>query len=600
MAKLGDYPGLDDMLPDGTILSIMPVQASTEVNALGEVTAEASALGGLDPIGASGTDPFAVQAGFLDRERGQDAGGATGQSHPAASSFLPSFEPTVGLDSPDSYSGGGYGDWDAEQVSSAQTIARVGQELGASDRDIQIALMAAIVESGLRNVHYGDRDSLGLFQQRDAWGSAAERTDPAEAAKMFFLGGQGGQEGLLDIKDRDSRPMGEVAQDVQVSAFPERYAEHESDAANILAAVKAPARSTTRRHYRGKNPYDVTERDGEVVDNMTSAALDAAVDEFGSDLRIMQGGHSHYEASGNTHAGLGVVDLDVPNGDWEGAMTALRKIGFAAWVRNVPGYSSAGDGAHIHAVLIGNEALSPEAATQVQSYLNNDNGLSGSTPDDGPRQFVNNRFVWGRAKNDKREDGREMWRTRIVENAQRFIGSPFRWGGEDYEGVDNEGFIRAAYKTLGIDVPEMADDITKLADPVPLAEAKPGDLITWDNDGLMDHPQLGIYIGNGQFIDGGVPGRVVQLNDIGSAALGAVSIPMQQVIESVRSKPKPLNRPAPGEPFNTAPVQTSQVRPGTSVVEPHASIPAPAPAKPKPAADGPLQETTFGQKPKIG
>ena len=99
-------------------------------------------------------------------------------------------------------------------------------------------------------------------------------------------------------------------------------------------------------------------------------------------------------ASGSTHAGGGVVDIAPTNGDWEGAVTALRKIGFAAWIRNVPGHGYAGSGEHIHAVLMGDEQMSDQAAIQVQSYLNNDNGLEGSTPDDGPRQFVNNRFSW--------------------------------------------------------------------------------------------------------------------------------------------------------------------------------------------------------------
>ena len=127
--------------------------------------------------------------------------------------------------------------WDQEQRNNAAIIAAVGRQLGASDRDIQIAIAAAIVESDLRNINYGDRDSIGLFQQRNAWGSRSARLDPAEAAKMFFTGGAGGQRGLLDFGNRDNMGFGEAAQAVQVSAFPGRYAEHQSEAQQLYGSI---------------------------------------------------------------------------------------------------------------------------------------------------------------------------------------------------------------------------------------------------------------------------------------------------------------------------------------------------------------------------
>ncbi len=105
----------------------------------------------------------------------------------------------------------------------AATIMSVGSRLGASLRDQTIAVATAYVESGLKNINYGDRDSLGLFQQRAPWGSAAARTNPSEAARMFFEGGRGGQRGLFDIGNRAALSMGQAAQAVQVSAFPFAY-----------------------------------------------------------------------------------------------------------------------------------------------------------------------------------------------------------------------------------------------------------------------------------------------------------------------------------------------------------------------------------------
>jgi hypothetical protein len=157
----------------------------------------------------------------------------------------------------------------------------------------------------------------------------------------------------------------------------------------------APTSTATLQDFRGQDPWAQVTIDGETVDNFTAAALQVAGQEAGTEWRIMQGSFSHdVAASGSTHSGGGVIDIAPTNGDWEGAVTALRKIGFAAWIRNMPGHGYAGSGAHIHAVLMGDELLSDQAQIQVQSYLNNDNGLSGSAPDDGPRDYVNNRFSW--------------------------------------------------------------------------------------------------------------------------------------------------------------------------------------------------------------
>lgn len=131
--------------------------------------------------------------------------------------------------------GGKISGLDSAQKNNAATIISVAKKLGFGDRGAIIGLITALVESGLRNVNYGDRDSLGLFQQRAPWGSAADRTNPAKAASMFFLGGQGGQPGLKSKAWR-SGSLGALAQAVQVSAFPGRYSLQIPRAKLILAA----------------------------------------------------------------------------------------------------------------------------------------------------------------------------------------------------------------------------------------------------------------------------------------------------------------------------------------------------------------------------
>jgi hypothetical protein len=99
-----------------------------------------------------------------------------------------------------------------EQLKNANAIAAVGRKLGASKRDIQIAVMTAMTESNLRNLNYGDKDSVGLFQQRGGWGSTSQRMDPAHAATSFY-------KELFKVKNRNSLQPWQAAQAVQRSAF---------------------------------------------------------------------------------------------------------------------------------------------------------------------------------------------------------------------------------------------------------------------------------------------------------------------------------------------------------------------------------------------
>jgi hypothetical protein len=121
-----------------------------------------------------------------------------------------------------------------EQAGNAAAIAGVAWDRGLPDRAVVIALATAQQESGLRNIDYGDRDSLGLFQQRPSqgWGSEAEVQDPEYAAGQFF-------DRLVTVPGWDSGRLTEVAQTVQRSAFPEAYQKHEAMAIDLTAALRA-------------------------------------------------------------------------------------------------------------------------------------------------------------------------------------------------------------------------------------------------------------------------------------------------------------------------------------------------------------------------
>ncbi|WP_282847519.1 LysM peptidoglycan-binding domain-containing protein [Microbacterium oxydans] len=129
----------------------------------------------------------------------------------------------------------------AEQASNAALIIRIGREIGVSDRAIAIALATGMVESGLRNLDWGDRDSLGIFQQRPStgWGTPAQIMDADRSTRVFY-GGQNdpnGQvtRGLLDIPGWENMAFTDAAQAVQISAYPERYGQWEAQAYAWLA-----------------------------------------------------------------------------------------------------------------------------------------------------------------------------------------------------------------------------------------------------------------------------------------------------------------------------------------------------------------------------
>lgn len=123
---------------------------------------------------------------------------------------------------------------DRQQWSVARDVIDVARQLRVGPRGWVVSLAAGMQESGLRPLPYGDRDSLGVFQQRTAWGTVSERMNPRSAARMFFTGGHGGQRGLLDVPGWERMSVTRAAQAVQVSAYPDAYAKWEPLAVAIV------------------------------------------------------------------------------------------------------------------------------------------------------------------------------------------------------------------------------------------------------------------------------------------------------------------------------------------------------------------------------
>ena len=120
-------------------------------------------------------------------------------------------------------------DLDAVQYQHASTINAVGLERGLPERARIVALATGLQESSLRNLDHGDRDSLGLFQQRPSqgWGEPGQIMDPVYAAGKFY-------DVLVRVTDWQKLSVTEAAQAVQYSGFPDAYAKWE-DEATVLA-----------------------------------------------------------------------------------------------------------------------------------------------------------------------------------------------------------------------------------------------------------------------------------------------------------------------------------------------------------------------------
>jgi cell wall-associated NlpC family hydrolase len=118
---------------------------------------------------------------------------------------------------------------DAAQMSNAQVIYQVSVDLKLPAQAAVIAIATAMQESTLMNLDYGDRDSLGLFQQRPSqgWGTPAEIMDPVYASTKFY-------EALEQVPNWQSLPVTVAAQDVQQSGYPDAYEQWQTLASDLV------------------------------------------------------------------------------------------------------------------------------------------------------------------------------------------------------------------------------------------------------------------------------------------------------------------------------------------------------------------------------
>ena len=190
---------------------------------------------------------------------------------------------------------------DTEQAENVALMAAIGVERGLPARAVTIAIATARQESKWRNLDYGDRDSLGLFQQRPSqgWGTEAQVQRPTYAINAFY-------DALVEVPGYTELPITVAAQTVQRSAFPDAYGLHEADSRVLASALTgySPARftCTVRRAFEEDlsdrlNDAGLTPAAARVRRNVERAFGDQSLGGFapGGVTTGHQPGSAHYE-----------------------------------------------------------------------------------------------------------------------------------------------------------------------------------------------------------------------------------------------------------------------------------------------------------------
>ncbi len=187
-----------------------------------------------------------------------------------------------------------------EQAENASLIAAISVRRGMPPRAASIALATAFQESKLYNIDYGDRDSLGLFQQRPSqgWGTRKQIMDPEYSINAFY-------DALERIDGYEKMRITEAAQEVQRSGFPEAYQDHAGDARALASALTGETRpaafSCVVRHDASSDPTKLND------DGLTKRAEAVRRDLEGAFGDLALGGFEPGGATTWPHGGVGAL-----------------------------------------------------------------------------------------------------------------------------------------------------------------------------------------------------------------------------------------------------------------------------------------------------
>ncbi|WP_169164700.1 hypothetical protein [Cellulomonas taurus] len=222
------------------------------------------------------------------------------------------------------------------QADNAALIAVTSMERGMPARAATIGLATALQESRLINIDYGDRDSIGLFQQRPSqgWGTVEQIMDPVYATGKFY-------EGLADVSGYTEMEVTEAAQAVQRSGFPDAYAQHEPRARAWASALTGWSTAALTCDLSPTDGPGSPETFGQRVQRDFGSAVVATVDGTGDGSRMLLSTDALTTASGGDPARSGWAVAQ-----WAVAVAADQQVvdvqvGDQLWDREADGWVTA-------------------------------------------------------------------------------------------------------------------------------------------------------------------------------------------------------------------------------------------------------------------
>lgn len=214
---------------------------------------------------------------------------------------------------------------DLDQAHFASIIVGVSVRRGLPARAASIALTTAYQESGIRNLTYGDRDSIGLFQQRPSqgWGSRKKLLDPYYSTGKFY-------NALVKVENWQTDDITKVAQKVQRSGYPEAYRDHESNARVLASALTGHSPGgfscLERQEHRGAAQALVTALDKTFK---VDSNAEGTVVTVSAKSATLAWAYAHF-AVANSEL-LGTTEVKVGNRGWQ-----TQTINLPTWAAATP------------------------------------------------------------------------------------------------------------------------------------------------------------------------------------------------------------------------------------------------------------------------
>lgn len=201
---------------------------------------------------------------------------------------------------------------DNEQARWTTLMAAIAQRRGLPPRATTIAIATAFQESRIHNLDYGDRDSVGLFQQRPSqgWGSRQQILDPTYAINKFY-------DGLSKINGYESMVITDAAQEVQRSGFPGAYAQHEDYARALSSSLRgySPAAFSCTINPTGAGRVGDVRNDirgafGDIVVNTGDGVVDLPLTGAAQDVDARGWSLAHYAVGNAARLEIASVSFD--------------------------------------------------------------------------------------------------------------------------------------------------------------------------------------------------------------------------------------------------------------------------------------------------